>query len=83
MPSRRPQARHGGSVLQRLVALLGETDIIVTPNTKWTDLGFDGDSLDVFVRGNVSEEFGVPLSGEDAGKTVGDLVKAINRALGA
>jgi hypothetical protein len=76
------QQRTGGSVLERVVGLLGNPGITVTAETTWTQLGFESDGLDVFVRGRVSNAFGVALSGSDAGDTVGDLVKAINRALG-
>ena len=72
----------GGSVLERVIALIGKSDIIVTEDTTWEDLGYGSDSLDVFVRGKVSNAFDVALSGEDAGGTVGDLVASINQALG-
>lgn len=72
----------GSSVLERLIALLGNPGMIVTEQTAWSDLGFESDGLDVFVRGRVANAFNVALSGDDAGDTVGDLVKAINRALG-
>lgn len=76
--------QRGVSVLQRLVALIGNVGIVVTQNTKWkTDLGHSDDSLDLFCREQVSDEFGKPFDGSDAGTTVGDLVKSINRALGA
>jgi hypothetical protein len=69
------------SVLERLVDVIGDVGIIVTAATKWKDIGFDADSLDMFCRVQVSDEFGTPFDGSDAGSTVGDLVKSINRAL--
>ncbi|HEV2840541.1 MAG TPA: hypothetical protein VGW39_04380 [Chthoniobacterales bacterium] len=69
-------------MLERLVDVIGDVGIIVTATTKWKDIGFDTDSLDMFCRVQVSDEFGKPFDGSDAGSTVGDLVKSINRALG-
>jgi hypothetical protein len=74
--------RQEGSVLERLVKLLGNPGVIVTAATKWNDLGLEGDSLDMFCRVQVSDEFGKPFEREDAGTKVGDLVVSINRALG-
>ena len=69
-------------MLERLIDVIGDVGIIVTPNTKWKDIGFDADSLDMFCHVQVSDEFGKPFDGSDAGSTVGDLVRSINRALG-
>jgi hypothetical protein len=74
--------RQGGSVLERVVDLIGDVGIVVTASTTWSAIGFDDDSLDMFCRVQVSDEFGKPFAGSDAGSTVGDLVKSINRALG-
>jgi hypothetical protein len=79
---KRQGGRRRSSVLERLIGLIHHPDILVTENTRWTSLGHDEESLDIFVRGRVSDEFGIALSGADAGSTVGALVRAINRALG-
>ena len=63
--------------------MIGDVGIIVTSNTTWfADIGHNEDSLDFFCRGKVSDEFGKPFEGNDAGTTVGDLVASINAALG-
>jgi len=80
----RARAALQGTVLQRLIKCIGNPGIIVTSNTSWRgDLGFDDNSLDSFARGRVSDEFGKPFDGADAGDIVGDFVKVIDRALGA
>ena len=79
----RARRAFGTSVLERVIALLGNPDIIVTEDTTWEELGYtDNGALDVFVRRHVSNAFDVSLDVEDAGDTVGDLVASINRALG-
>jgi hypothetical protein len=75
-------AGEGGSVLERLVNLIGNVGIVVTAATKWTNIGLSGDSLDMFCRVQVSDEFDKPFEGSDAGSKVGDLVASINLALG-
>lgn len=64
-------------VKEILVAQLSLEDTEITESTSFDDLGLD--SLDVVeLLMAMEDEFGIEIKAEEAGKTIGDLVKYID-----
>ena len=70
-------------ILEKLKEIIadhsGEEADSITPETKFADLGIDSLTT-VEILMDIEDEFGVTLEAAQVGKTVGDLVRAIEEA---
>lgn len=81
--TKKPKGGKGGkSILQRLIELIPNPDIVVTESTTWKAIGFNTLALQTFLDTRVRLHFGLAFDTDDAGKTVGDLARAITKASG-